>query len=262
MCARIAKLIRLALLALLAAAGAATSASAAGQSDISLSIARTSPASTATLAENEIFYVAVEYRSTVPLRLQATAADLENAPAGLMMNPVVLHPAGRGTALAWLGFQGSAKLDRLRITAYGADWSVVAVYAFPVRLAWQGKAPAREVPDWVSELSAAQSKIAAEHSANEETGLWDMIAAAVTFFVFFAVPGYFVLQVAALVKLDGRWRLAALAPLLVMVPAAIHATLALSAGSNLWPIVFIFASPLGFLYLIGLFGTRRFARPA
>ena len=44
-------------------------------------------------------------------------------------------------------------------------------------------------------------------------------------------------------------------------PAALHAMLALASASNLWPIILIFTAPLGFLYLIALFGTWFFTRP-
>ena len=47
-----------------------------------------------------------------------------------------------------------------------------------------------------------------------------------------------------------------MAPLLIMVPATLHAVLALSAGSNLWPIVLIFAAPIGFVYLVAFFVVR------
>ena len=70
------------------------------------------------------------------------------------------------------------------------------------------------------------------------------------------LPGYFVLQVLLALRYSGRWRIAALAPLLVMIPAVVHAASALQAGSNLWPIVVIFTAPFAFLYLCGLAATR------
>ena len=71
--------------------------------------------------------------------------------------------------------------------------------------------------------------------------------------VFLAVPAYFVLQPLAAIRLKGGWKVAALAPLLLAIPAALWSLYALSQGSNVWPLVFIFFTPLGTLYLAALF---------
>ena len=70
--------------------------------------------------------------------------------------------------------------------------------------------------------------------------------------VMLAAPAYFFLQVLTVLRYRGRWRLLALVPLLVMVPLALHAGLAFAAGSDLWPVLLILASPIAFLYLLGL----------
>ena len=67
-----------------------------------------------------------------------------------------------------------------------------------------------------------------------------------------AVPAYFILQPYALYRLSGGWRMAALVPLLVTVPAAVFSGAALAHDSNLWPITFILAAPLCSLYLLVL----------
>ena len=63
------------------------------------------------------------------------------------------------------------------------------------------------------------------------------------------VPAYFVLQPLALIRLSGRWRTAAAAPLILAIPAAGWCLLAFAHESNLWPLVFIFFAPVGTLYL-------------
>jgi hypothetical protein len=70
--------------------------------------------------------------------------------------------------------------------------------------------------------------------------------------VMLALPGYFFLQLLTAARYRGRWRLLALAPLLVMIPLGLHAAVALAAGSNLWPLLVILASPVAFVYLVGL----------
>ena len=72
------------------------------------------------------------------------------------------------------------------------------------------------------------------------------------------VPAYFFAQPAALARWRGAWRKAALAPLLLTVPAAIFSLVAFSQGSNLWPLALIFAAGLGTLYLAALWLWRWF----
>jgi hypothetical protein len=78
-------------------------------------------------------------------------------------------------------------------------------------------------------------------------------------------PAYVALQVLLLRRLSGGWRRAAMVPLVWMVPAGCYTLFALLAGSNLWPLVLIFLSPLALLFLFGvllglLLGSRRSVR--
>jgi hypothetical protein len=65
-----------------------------------------------------------------------------------------------------------------------------------------------------------------------------------------AGPAYFFLQILMAIRYRGRWRLAALAPLLVMVPLAVHAGLAYAAGAPGWLPLLVLAAPLAFAYLL------------
>ena len=67
------------------------------------------------------------------------------------------------------------------------------------------------------------------------------------------VPGYFVLQPLAAIRMKGGWRIAALARLLLSTPAFALSIVALVHGSNLWPIHMVLFAPLGSLYLTALF---------
>jgi hypothetical protein len=67
-----------------------------------------------------------------------------------------------------------------------------------------------------------------------------------------AGPAYLFLQLLMVWRYRGRWRALSLVPLIVMVPLAIHAGFAFAAGSSLWPLLLILASPVTFLYLVGL----------
>ena len=70
------------------------------------------------------------------------------------------------------------------------------------------------------------------------------------------VPAYFFLQYFTAVRYRGGWRLAALAPMVVMVPAVGHAVLAFLGGSNLWPLLLFLTAPFAFLYLVGVAVVR------
>jgi hypothetical protein len=89
--------------------------------------------------------------------------------------------------------------------------------------------------------------------------LTDIFESSIEFAFMAGVPGYFVLQPWAVLKLTGRWRKAALVPLIGAIPTIAWSLYALSKGSNLWPLTFIFFAPLGFLYLVALWIAHRFA---
>jgi hypothetical protein len=78
-----------------------------------------------------------------------------------------------------------------------------------------------------------------------------------------AGPAYFFLQIIMAVRYRGRWRLAALGPLLLMVPLAIEAGLAYAAGVPGWSTLLVVISPVACLYLLGVavlkgwMGSRR-----
>ena len=65
-----------------------------------------------------------------------------------------------------------------------------------------------------------------------------------------AGPAYFFLQILMAVRYRGRWRIAALVPLLAMVPLAVQAVLASAAGALGWPMLLVLAAPPAFLYLV------------
>ena len=67
-----------------------------------------------------------------------------------------------------------------------------------------------------------------------------------------SVPLYFILQIWFGCAWAGRWRTAALVPLIGFVAALMYSLLGLLHGSNLWPLPIIFFAPLGFIFLLVL----------
>jgi hypothetical protein len=67
--------------------------------------------------------------------------------------------------------------------------------------------------------------------------------------VMLALPGYVVLQVWTARAYWGGWRIAALAPLVVMIPLLAWTVFSFAAGSNLWPLLLILTAPFACTYL-------------
>jgi hypothetical protein len=105
-------------------------------------------------------------------------------------------------------------------------------------------------------MNAAQQRAATASASADPGAAWGIGIALV---LMLGVPGYFVLQVVLARRWTGGWRIAALVPLLVMGPAAVHTLVALAAGSNLWPIIIIFAAPPALAYLIAMLVARTVA---
>ena len=74
-----------------------------------------------------------------------------------------------------------------------------------------------------------------------------------------ALPGYWVLQYVLAKNYDGGWRIAALTPLVVMVPLIAYTAFAFAAGSNMWPVLLILVSPVAFACLAFVAGVRAMA---
>jgi hypothetical protein len=74
-----------------------------------------------------------------------------------------------------------------------------------------------------------------------------------------SIIGYLILQPFLAFRFSGGWRIAALVPLIAIVPVIIHAGYGIATASNLWPVFLIISTPLAFLYLLILAGVHRYA---
>ena len=61
-------------------------------------------------------------------------------------------------------------------------------------------------------------------------------------------------------QMQGRWRVAALLPLLVRIPVLVVTIYGLWQGGNLWPLFLIFLAPVLLLYQIGLFAPHKWVQ--
>jgi hypothetical protein len=64
---------------------------------------------------------------------------------------------------------------------------------------------------------------------------------------------YPILQVAAILRSRGWWRVSGMVPLLVMLPTYMFTWIGYIEGSNLWPLWMIFLSPVAATYLVVFF---------
>ena len=113
-------------------------------------------------------------------------------------------------------------------------------------------------PQWVAELRADEANDAVELADPPGSRLAGLMSMLMGLAVMAALPAYLVAQGMAILRMTGKWRWAAGAPLLVMIPAGLHAALALGQSSNLWPIMLILTAPLGLVYLSGVFLAQRY----
>jgi|EndMetStandDraft_8_1072994.scaffolds.fasta_scaffold20179_4 hypothetical protein len=216
-------------------------------------IMQSDPGFVSSLARGQSLFVRLTYRSNRPVRFRmqgyAGGAEVKD---GAMYNGAPPHPAGEGEALVWLAYRQPIHIDEIRVTALDIGWEPLVSSSAAVDLAWSPVAGNRVPAAWASRLSNEQ-----QEAVRQQIEQRDSSGGALLFFLLVGgVLGYFVLQPLTVLWLDGRWRLAAAAPLIATVPLMMHAAYAFAAGANLWPLLLIFCLPVATLYLLGLAGMH------
>jgi len=210
------------------------------------------------LGKDDALYLRVSYDSAVPLRLQAKGfSGGAEVKAGARYNPAPIYPAGADDAVVWVAYAAPTHLDEIRIAAYGADWKPVATLSYPVTAQWSGPGGRRPAA-WAAALSDRQQAMTSQSAAASQGDDDGYIGLLITF-AGLSIPGYLVLQLVLLFRYSGRWRLAAALPLVGMIPLLLYTLAALAAGSNLWPLMLIFLTPLAFLYLLAVIILKQVA---
>lgn len=216
------------------------------------------PNARAGLGRDTIVRLRLAYESPRDVVLSATLIDAAGAAIGINGGGA-LRPAGRGEAALWVG-------TRTALVARGIEVHIAALDSreAPVRLrmplsisftdAPGGSAAAP--PGWFVALEAQQREARAAHALRNPPpprGLLDELLAEA---MIAALPLYPIAQIAMLVWLRGRWRLAAALPLLATGPLLAIVLWAgfVEANVGLLPIVaiFLFAPALAYLGLVAL----------
>jgi hypothetical protein len=249
----------------LAATLIACLASSVGAAEISVRIAAMDPDVTQTLSSRDKLSVRLRYDSPEPLRFTLKGFAGGTPVTGVQSNPAPVYPAGQGEAIVWLSLVDSGYLDEIQVQIMDPQWQVRDVLSAPVSLFWEagaGSTP-RTTPAWVASLNATQQAMvsAGFQARSDDSGTGGTL---LVMLMGWSIPGYLILQIYMARTYRGGWRKAALVPLLMMIPLALYTLYALLAGSNLWPLMLLFLTPLAFLYLVavGIFrviASRRLA---
>jgi len=83
--------------------------------------------------------------------------------------------------------------------------------------------------------------------------LWQLVSGlAIRASPFKGVVRYPALRYRSVQQMNGGWRVAAVLPLLVVIPVVVVTIRDLQQGSNLWPLLLIFLAPVLLLYQVVL----------
>lgn len=228
---------------------------------VSFRLADRDPSSRTTLASGQPLYLRIAYESNVPVRFRAEAySGGELVERGAAYNPAPPYPAGDGEGLAWISFREATTIDEIRLTAHDDRWKEIATASYSIDVSWSGaRARPREPVSWARRLSDEQQQVmstAATNASEEDDVLGGVVIAAMGL----SIPAYLLLQAFMLLRFRHGWRMAAMVPLVGMIPLALYTLFGLLAGSNLWPLGLLFLTPLALGYLI-LLSVARFVIP-
>lgn len=248
-----AKAMRLAWWLLVLAALAATLPGLAAEPP-AVRIAETDPGLFGRLGAYDPLYLRLAYRSDRPLTLRAEGLAA-GVPVPGMTDGVHRVPAGAGETMAWIAYPAGTAIDGIRIDILDDRSRLLAAFDTTAQMQWDGGARRERPAEWARRMSDAEQRQRAS-AADPYSPVEDVIGLV----VMAAVPFYFVLQGWLSWAWSGRWRAAALVPLLALGPATLFSLYALLQGSNLWPITVILLAPFGLIYLLVLYGVRAVAR--
>lgn len=209
------------------------------------------------VASNDALYVHIRYHSTEPLRFQVHASGPGYKDAGAMMNPSPAYPAGEGEAIVWIAFRQYFKPDSITLRVSSHSWKTLNEIPVNASVFWTPGADSKPRPQWADRLSSQQQQTVTQDlqkAYSSDGGDWLIMLMA------WSVPGYFILQIWIWRRWHDNWRRAGLLPLWASIPITSYTLFAMLMGSNLWPLVMLFAMPVLFLYLSGLFVARLYSR--
>lgn len=222
----------------------------------------TDPVSPATLGYREDFYLRIDYTSDRPIFVRAEAFS-EGKRVTQITSGSPMYNAGSGEAFFWIAYTTSQHVDNIEVTATdNQTGTTIAQMNLPVDITWTG-APSstpRVPAEWVTRMRAkenARQKAAYAAYMNRPVRWW---TSAIFLAVMWSIPVYFVLQIVLLWRFRDVWRKMVTIPAVLMLIVLAYTVYAYLDGSNIFPLVLIFTSPLALLYLLVIVGVRRMDR--
>lgn len=203
-------------------------------------------------------YARIHYVSGRPLTFRA-AGSLRGKHVSTRLSGSPEYPAGEHDAVTWISGDSGVSVDELSVVAgTGRQTDKVATASVRTQISWSKGAASPVIPPWVKEMEVARIRAISAHDRQQMLNPLMWMGGAVAIVMTATVPCYPVFQVYILVRLRGKRRMAAAAPLIVMLPVYAFCAYALSDGSTLWPLSAMFTSPFAFAYvLIVWLGARK-----
>jgi hypothetical protein len=225
--------------------------------EVRIHVIETDPPAPATLGHWEQFHLHIGYETDRPIRIYVEAF-FGNQRTPSMTGGSPLYEPGSGETDVWIAYTEPVRVDKIVVRAEDKGTRVTQA-ELPVELTWTGikSLTPRHPAPWVERIRVEnERRYQAERQAymNRPEPWWEN---ALFFLLPWAVPGYFIVQIALLRRYRGGWRYAAAVPAVPMAGVLIYTVFALLAGSNLFPLVLIFVSPFALMYLLGLMAIRR-----
>ncbi|MEO8678229.1 MAG: hypothetical protein ABI665_04235 [Vicinamibacterales bacterium] len=232
--------------------------SGAAQAQNTVRVLETWPASPATLARSESFNLRIHYEAPDRVvRVRAEAFFQGQRVPGINSGSPEMPP-GSGEALFWFAYDSATRVDRIVVRLDGPRGDVLGSAELPVDLTWTGAPdPQAPKPGWVTTLEREQNERISDELKQFQEGPLMWFGTALIAIMPMTVIAFVLLQGFALWKWRGKWRIAALASAIPMALVVAYTVYAAAAGSNLFPLVLLFASPPALVYLLVLFAIKR-----
>jgi hypothetical protein len=194
----------------------ATTSVAETTGNFSVEILDVDPVAHTSLAFEEKLFVRMEYESEVPLRFQAKGVRNGSAlDVGSINNFGLLHPPGKGEALAWVMFLNPTHIDAVTVSVYTEEWQRLFHLSREVDITWveQSLATERVEPEWVKPLDRAEKRLTDifyDPAPRRFGAIYDVF-----FYINLgAIPVYILVQLFMLIRYRYRWRELASIPLI------------------------------------------------
>lgn len=223
---------------------------AISRAETTLQVLDAYPASPAVLGKYENLSLRIGYTCDLPIFVRGEPL-LNGERVSGMNGGSPLYKPGSGEAFFWLAANNAAKVDSIVITASDRSGKTVAQITFPVDLSWKAERNENPppAPEWVERMKGEQNNLIASQAAATTSGPAGWLMMGLGSAIMLCVPAYFILQILLLWRLRDSWRKAAAAPLVPMGLVLLYTIYAYHDGSNLFPIILIFASPVAVGYL-------------